>query len=386
MRIIIRTVSLILVLGLQSVCLGAKAEKSTLDIAESVERYVAVAQKQAQAEVEEALTEAQKEMAIAQEEIEANEWVFDGVESKWSPPSASPLKLLRDITGTGHSGTENILVIPEGQMAGEQLGEIIEDMNIMSRIFEKDLKKVDKLSASRFYFAVGHQSAGAPRNIYLEGYGALFLMEVDFPLLPLAQAEEKETEEEDVDRVWQQAKREVYQSPNDRHFKIESEDEHEEYDAAKVEGLKTRLVRNLKHASNIRNLKSSEWIIVAVTGSGGESTEIHISTGYGRTGVMGRSGRSGGRSRSPRDGRAGGSSGGAQGGRFGGGGGFGGGFTGGLSTTPASATVLTVRAKKSDVDAFAKGKLNLEQFQKRVQMFTYLGSSFARGLEWNNFR
>ncbi len=59
------------------------------------------------------------------------------------------------------------------------------------------------------------------------------------------------------------------------------------------------------------------------------------------------------------------------GGSGGGGGGFGGGFTGGLSTRSASATVLTVRATKADVDAFAKGKLDFDKFQKRVQMFTY---------------
>jgi hypothetical protein len=38
---------------------------------------------------------------------------------------------------------------------------------------------------------------------------------------------------------------------------------------------------------------------------------------------------------------------------------------------PPSATVLTIRAKKSDVDAFAKGELDFEQFQQKVEIFTY---------------
>jgi hypothetical protein len=38
---------------------------------------------------------------------------------------------------------------------------------------------------------------------------------------------------------------------------------------------------------------------------------------------------------------------------------------------PPSATVLTIRAKKSDVDAFAKGDLDFEQFQQKVEIFTY---------------
>ncbi len=37
----------------------------------------------------------------------------------------------------------------------------------------------------------------------------------------------------------------------------------------------------------------------------------------------------------------------------------------------SSATVLTIRAKKSDVDAFAKGELDVEQFQEKVKTVMY---------------
>lgn len=37
----------------------------------------------------------------------------------------------------------------------------------------------------------------------------------------------------------------------------------------------------------------------------------------------------------------------------------------------SSATVLTIRAKKMDVDAFARGELDFEQFQEKVEIFTY---------------
>lgn len=36
-------------------------------------------------------------------------------------------------------------------------------------------------------------------------------------------------------------------------------------------------------------------------------------------------------------------------------------------------TVLTIRAKKSDVDALAKGELDLEAFKSRVMINTYTG-------------
>ena len=62
------------------------------------------------------------------------------------------------------------------------------------------------------------------------------------------------------------------------------------------------------------------------------------------------------------------------------GGGIGGGMYGGMGamysedysgTGSASTTVLTIRVKKSDVDDFAKDKLDFEKFQKKVDIFTY---------------
>ena len=70
------------------------------------------------------------------------------------------------------------------------------------------------------------------------------------------------------------------------------------------------------------------------------------------------------------------------GGAYGGGGG-GGGFVMGsrapggrsairsLQTSPGSARVLTMQAKKSDIDAFARGGFDVELFRQRVKVFTY---------------
>ena len=70
---------------------------------------------------------------------------------------------------------------------------------------------------------------------------------------------------------------------------------------------------------------------------------------------------------------AGGSSGYRGGGIGGMGGGMGGmGGMGGFSEMGvSSATVLTIRVKKSDADVFAKGELDYEQFRQKVQIFTY---------------
>jgi hypothetical protein len=37
----------------------------------------------------------------------------------------------------------------------------------------------------------------------------------------------------------------------------------------------------------------------------------------------------------------------------------------------SSATVLTIRAKKADVDAFAKGEIDFDEFQQHVVVLTY---------------
>lgn len=71
------------------------------------------------------------------------------------------------------------------------------------------------------------------------------------------------------------------------------------------------------------------------------------------------------------------SSGSGGGGMMGGMGGSRGGFSGSgfggsmVEMGVSSASVLTIRAKKSDIDAYAKGELILVQFEQKVQIFTY---------------
>jgi len=84
----------------------------------------------------------------------------------------------------------------------------------------------------------------------------------------------------------------------------------------------------------------------------------------------------------------GGDGGGMMGGMGGGRGGFGGGMMGGMGGMAGygemmggmagygemglpSATVLTIRAKKSDVSDFARGELDFDQFQEMVEIFNY---------------
>lgn len=241
------------------------------------------------------------------------------------------------------SGAGTVLVIPTSEMKAEDLVTIVEDMTVMSRIIDRQLGQEQ---SHRQWFTRDFlwQNRGMADNMYLQGYGTLFLKKVDFPLSPgpMVREEEKETtKEEDVDPVWDETRKEIYEPQEQRRRRPEREEE--KYDAEKVENLKTNLIKSLKHATNIRNLRPDESVILTVTGSGDSSKTLGIAIpGTGQVFVRQKGAKSIG------------------------------------VVTPtlptgleiSSPTVLIIRAKKSDIDSFAKGDLDLDRFRERVLTFT----------------
>ena len=117
-----------------------------------------------------------------------------------------------------------------------------------------------------------------------------------------------------------------------------AEGQRTEYDADRVADLKKNLLEALKNAAKIRTLKPEETITIAVTGSdvraSGPVNIIHRNDGRGkfqRDVVIAKAERAG------------------EGGE----------------------THLVIRVKKADVDAFAKGTLKFEDFQKKASITTY---------------
>jgi hypothetical protein len=165
------------------------------------------------------------------------------------------------------------------------------------------------------------------QSLYLEGYGVVFLMKMDFPLSPPPQVQKQdETEtEEDGDKVWRDTRRQLYEP--EKLAKPKKSDSAPKYDAEKVENLKTTLTEALKHAANIRTLKADESVILSITGSSSMSSGVKAVRPIPNTNkvlVVDQNGKtyevdSGGRM--------------------------------GL----AAPTVLVIRAKKADIDSFAKG-------------------------------
>jgi hypothetical protein len=243
-----------------------------------------------------------------------------------------------------HSGAGRVLVIPAAETDVEDIVTMMEDMSVMSHIIDKKLDQSHTVSGrflGSFDFGSGFPFSWGSRGtqgIYLAGYGALFLIKVDFPLAPVPEMVEEEIEK-DADLVWEQTRQEIFE-PTDVKRKRDyfHHEEEQEYDAEKVEELKNKLIKALKHASNIRNLKPDEWVILTVTGGDGQAVGVvesrRVSIVIKGTGMVADA-------PIPAVGQ------------------------------PSPPAVLTIRVKKSDVDAFSKGKLDFDKFRQRVLMFAY---------------
>jgi hypothetical protein len=272
-----------------------------------------------------------------------------------------------------------VLVVPDEQVKPEDLAAITEDMQIMSHILDERFKETRRVQGvfTDFgdFFGRDNRQTEA---IYLQGYGVLFSMEVNFTFSPAPKPQPVQTAEpnEQVDSTWEKAKQQVFSPGESRSGRGSGSTE--ESDSQMVEELKRDLITTLKHAANIRCVQPDEWIILTVIGGGRQSAGggfmmggmggLYESSPYGGASVGGMGGFGGGYSVS---GGSGGYGGGMAGGMGGGMGGFGGGMGGFGGAGGSVATVLTIRAKKPDIDAFAMGEQDYEQFRQKVQIFTY---------------
>ncbi|MHC4404343.1 MAG: hypothetical protein ACYTG0_32210 [Planctomycetota bacterium] len=264
------------------------------------------------------------------------------------------------------------VVIPSAAVQFKQLARTVEELEIMSRILDKAVGR--KPPASRFDRVLWNVKGSRvempetlPRAFLLDGYGALLMTSVDYPLTPPENKSQETGEAPPKESVWEKTRRELYgpiMSPAtgggigthgyesmDGTQGYESIDEYGEessdgmygamygmggagaparkpYDAKKVEALKTTLLETLKQATNIRSLMADESVTLVVLGAprpGLITTSLRVDEGDFIVGAV-----AGGRP-----------------------------------------TVLTLRVKKPDVDAFAQGQLSLEEFSEKTTILAY---------------
>jgi hypothetical protein len=276
-----------------------------------------------------------------------------GVQVSTSPMAGSIAAASVDVIGdlfVPGQPQENVLVVPTPELPAESLADLTEDLSIMCHIFDKCLPATGNSvnltygdRADPFHWVVAQPGRGT-QGLYLDGYGALFFIRVDYPLVPTGKQEAAQPKpKEPEDSVWSQTAREMSSQRADEPQTPRSAPV---YDAQKVTDLKETLIKTLVHASNIRMRRPQDMITLVVgaledvrgpisgrlRGTGTVRTEI-------RTGVV-----PGGVQAGTRD--------------------------------PATA-LMVLRVGKADVDAFAKGQLTLIQFTDEVQVLFSPGVSNA---------
>ena len=260
--------------------------------------------------------------------------VAETVQISQPAQSAPLLPTLSDLRSKATAGA--VLLIPSTQMKPEDTTALIEDMSIMSRIFEKRLAdehlirsgyaifRPQPIDPFNRYFARDNRTTQA---IYIQGFGSLFLINVDFPLSPPPQVE-ADKPQDSGDKVWATAKDDIRNPTSGRRRK--QTDQKREYDAEQVDDLQRTLIKTLKHAANIRGLKAEESVTITARGS-----EITVPLAKDESPLAAEYRR----------------------------------MTGEL--TAVQPTFLTIRAKKPDIDSFAKDELDYDQFRQRIQTLAY---------------
>lgn len=249
-------------------------------------------------------------------------------------------------------GNENrTLVLPTNTTRPESLAEGHEDLSVMSRILNKAVEKESRRSGLHgFTFSLG-ETGGNLDAMYLEGYGAVFLLNVDFPLVPANQANEGKPAAKDEDATWERNKRELRgDDDDDSTFGGSSgsaDDGQPKYESEKVDALKRRLIEALKHAKNLRHLHDGEHVTVIVFGkSMGKRTKV------GR--VVRISDPSGSKTEESSASVVVSEN-----------------IVGYVNTDSMRQSTLVIRAKKSDITRFAAGELKVDEFARAISVSAF---------------
>jgi hypothetical protein len=254
--------------------------------------------------------------------------------------AADAATTVRRIFGGGES-PDRPLIISSSAPDEKAIATLDEDLNIMARILDKSIDRGgddDRKGPMGIHlWALGQGANRGARNFYLDGYGAVFILNINMPLLAPPSKPQVEDKKEQTSSTWEEARNEIYGHEDRLEFKRGDKRPSQPYDAERVEALKKDLSEALKNATHIRGLKDNEHVTIVVQGAGSDSTIRRARTigpkkGEVREDVFAYAFAPGG---------------------------------------GGSRSVITLRAKKSDIDAFAKGKVELDDFRKKVSTAIY---------------
>lgn len=293
----------------------------------------------------------------------------------------------------GHNPAGRTLLIHSTLRDPRAMAEIEEDLNVMARVLEKAVEQQVKSTPVRKLGLVLHANLQqSPEAIYLDDYGALFLLRVSIPLVPPPHQKPAEAEAPRAD-AWEQTRQELYGGAGPATGFMPPPEPTADYNEALVASLKAQLLQALGNAARIRQLKPEEFVTVTLVGSPNESgsTAARSASPNAAPGITGGStlpgfpgsqsfGASGfgAQSYSAQSFSGSASSGGGFTGEIVSGGAFGvGGFASSFDSRPG--TTLTLRVRKADAAAFADGALGPVEFEKKVAIRSYVGNPAPGG-------
>jgi len=163
-------------------------------------------------------------------------------------------------------GPSQTLVVRHSGTDPKTQANLEEDLAVMARILEK--AAAQNPDEGRLHHAMGIDvvfgpGPNSPRSIYLEGYGALFMLKVGFPLLPPPSKPDARKEEPQGSSTWEDVRRELYGQRSGKRIVAPPT---QPYSEEQVKTLKDGLLDALKNASNIRELKADDAITLCVFG------------------------------------------------------------------------------------------------------------------------
>jgi hypothetical protein len=219
-----------------------------------------------------------------------------------------------------------------------------EDLFVMARVISRTLERAetDKVNYKLGVPMLLTGSGRSVRPMYIEGLGPLFMIKVSFPLLPPPPRREAAPRKRGAaDSEWDEAHRDVFDG--DETWAEEGERD-STYKEAQVDLLKRELIGSLKSASNMRGIKPDEYVNIAVFGHAPPVRIKSVSYKPGESGL---------------------------------------GFPATVvfdkegAANAGKGSVLTLRARKRDIDALAAGEIDAEAFKGKVASATYPGSGIG---------
>ncbi len=233
-------------------------------------------------------------------------------------------------------GVPSAVVLPSEGVKAEVIDELTEDLTVMARILQKAVSPEDSDRGAFGGWGDLARLRGLGRGmdaLYLDGFGALFLLSVDFPLVKPAEAGPSAPAAV-TDETWERARREVRSGERPTRPRFNRGDGNPDgdldrrFDAERVQVLSDALLDSLKHASNLKGVRDQDTVLVSVFGPSSEGGAKRKERAADADDPGGKGGAL------PRD----------------------------------RGSVLTIRAKKADIVAFAAGKLERAEFARRAQI------------------